>query len=169
VSRRIRIPAKDSKRWFGKPLSIQKLNAALQLLHSRLLPLSTYEFDKGNGFTRYEELLHELGHHVTLSPHTWPTPRDQNVGTVLEEMSPSTREGNECDALAFTILVSEMIGRPISIGYVDMAVRQNNLKFMTIRQARRMVMSSLTAPNFWDLGYNFATELYSVLHAQGEV
>jgi len=162
------IPAKDSKRWFGKPLSIQKLNAALQVLHSRLLPVSTYKFDE-DGFTRYEELLHELGHHVTLSPQSWNDPRDQNIGTVLERMSPSTREGNECDALAFSILVSEMIGQPIPLGYVNMAVNQNNLKFMTIRQARQMVLSSMTAPNFWDLGYAFATEIYGVLHAQGEV
>lgn len=162
------IPAADSRRWFGKPLSIQKLNAALQVLHSRLVPLSTYEFDD-DYVIRYEELLHELGHHFTLNPESWHHPREEPLNISLDTLSPSTREGNECDTLALSILVSEMLGRPLSIRYVDMAVRQNNLKFMTIRQARRMVLSSMTAPGFWDIGMAFATEIYSVLHSQGEV
>lgn len=145
-----------------------ELNSALMRIHSTLLPLNNYDFSQDNE-TRYEELLHELSHHFTLNPASWSTPRDTSVGQVLRELGPATQEGNECDALALSILVSEMINQPITIAYVDLAVRQSNLKFMSVRQARAVVRSAIQAPHFWEIGKAFAEEICFTLYEQDKL
>jgi hypothetical protein len=145
---------------------VATLNVGLKELHDRLLPKSEYKFSTKES-VRFEELLHEIGHHAALDSRQWNTPRTEAIGTTLSFLSPSTREGNEIDALAISIMVSEFFSRPLPLSYVDLAVRQNNLKFTTRAQARRMVTYSLTAANFFDLGYAIAHEVYAILHAKG--
>lgn len=169
MARRLIVSAKDSRRWFGKPLPISTLNEALKELHDRVLPESEYRFDSRLG-VRYEELLHELGHHMSLRPLDWLTPLDISIGAALEQLGAMTREGSEIDALGLSIIVSEMFGHPLTMGYVDLAVRTRNLKFVrTKRQARDLVMHAMTAKDAWDMAYAIANETYSILHKKGAV
>jgi hypothetical protein len=164
--RRRAVPAETSRRYFGKPLDLKILCVGLKVLHDRLLPKSVYDFSDIQE-VRFEELLHEIGHHVSLDSRQWNTPRMEPVGTTLSAMSMSTREGNEIDALAISIMISEFLGRPLSIRYVDAAVRNNNLKCTSITQARRMVNHVLSEDrDMYTLGYSVAHEVYAILHAK---
>jgi hypothetical protein len=167
--RRIFVPAADVRRWFGKPLPIATLVEGLKELHDRVLPKSEYRFDTRLEI-RYEELLHELGHAVALRPREWHIPLDIPLGTALERLGPMTREGNEIDALGFSIVVSEMFGQPIGMRFVDLAVRSNNLKIIfKPREARSLVRGAMTAPGAEDLAFVLAQEVYKILHAKGKV
>lgn len=147
----------------GKPPSIPQLNTALLTLYRRLLPASNYTWPTRDD-VMYEELLHEFGHHVTLNITEWRTPRTTNLGTDLYYLSPGAGEGNECDALAFSILVSELLGHAIGLEYVDMAVRMRNLKILSKTQARHVIRSLLESERLEMLSSGFVEEVYSIFY-----
>jgi len=159
------LTAKDRDRVMGRRRPIESVMRSTERLLAKVnvetITVTTTNdqyVTKNYMHIRFEEVLHELAHHVCLEGKTVFDKRTRSLSAVLSDMSPVAADGNELDSIAVELHAAWWLGHPFSKkDSVKGAIE--NMSYFSLNAANRVVSELLTNSMIMDMGRELAKKI----------
>jgi len=150
--------SKDARMFFGPKQPLEHIIKGADRFYVRTFGEYLGRSYQEDDLTYLERILHELGHYYSLKEEFEDA---YMMGERIASLGPMAQDGNEIDALAFSIVTSQWLQHRLTFQIIKDTVSLGNIKLVTsIKVLRCLVRSAMSAPETREISFALAKAIY---------
>lgn len=152
------ITARDARKVFGPKQTFDYVLRGTEGFYTSTFGEELGRSYQEDGPAYFERLLHELGHCYSLKEEFSDS---KEMTERIVSLGPMARDGNEIDALAYSILISQWLQYPLTFQIIKDTVSLGNIRLVTSTPVlRRLVRYAMTAHEALETSVSIARAIY---------